>query len=329
MTQLVPAKTTAQPSLLQTLSAIAGAAVVLLVVLNFVMTGGIGLLFGSPIGLVYVLGAAVIAVVLISFILRASVGRAKVGAAVVVTLVAFVALAVAVAGFGTIPMLWVQPGFELVHVLIAVPVAMILGLFLGSWPARTVGFAGLALLIAGAVLVLPDAQPEAPSQAELNQETIDANFEAYIDAGAFPMVADVPGGRIAGIVPDGGPSRVVSVTEDGGVVEVTTDPNATNANPEILPCWALGPPDMGLEDTDTMEDYSAWCVEDNGVWRLTNGTGYARMESGAVIAARSALHENVTFAGGERPANAEEVLEAWGSLRPMTEDEVRAFWPWQ
>ena len=300
-------------------------AIILLVALNVGMVGVVAALFGGVFGLLVLLIVMAVAVVLITLIVSALTGRRRVRAAIVVTVVAFVAWGIAVFGFGTVPMLWVDPGFELVHVLIAVPSALMLGLFLPTWQIRIVGGIGVALLVAGVVWVsVPEPQAGGPSQ---DQQQIDANFEAFIDSGAFPMVADIPGGTIAGVVDDGGPARTLTVTADGGVVEVVIDRQPITANPDTAPCWYLSAPDMGLEDTDTMEDYAAWCVRDQDVWRLTDGTGYARMDGGSLVAARSAISQNVRAGAGERAADAAEVLEAWNSLRLMTEAEVREHRP--
>jgi hypothetical protein len=290
-------------------------AIVLLVALNVGMSSVVALMFG---GLPVLIIAPGIAVVLISVVLSACTGRRSIRAAIAVSVVAFVALGIAL---GTVPMIWVQSGFELVHLLIAIPSPLTLGLFLGPWRSRIAGLIGTALLITVAVWVsAPDPQPTGPSQAEQQEH---ANFEAFIESGAFPMVADLPGGTIVGVVPDGGPSRTLSVTADGGVVEVVIDRNPIATNPDIAPCWYLSAADMGLEDSDTIQNYASWCVQGHDLWRLTDGTGYARMENGSLIAVKSATSENVQAGGGERSANAGEVLEAWDSLRVMTEVEVR------
>jgi len=300
-------------------------AVILVMALSAGMGGAIAAMFGGPLGLLVPVVVMAVAVVLISLVVSAVTGRRRIGAAVVVTVVAFVALGVAVAGFGTVPMLWVQPGFELVYLLIAVPSALMLGLFLGTWRLRAVGIVGVALLVAGAMWVsVPEPQPAGPSADQLQR---DANFEAYIDSGAFPMVADLPGGTIAGVVADGGPARSLVVTARGGVVEVVIDRNPITANPDTAPCWYLAEPDMGLEETDTIDDYAAWCVRDGDEWRLTDGTGFARMENTSLIAAKSAISQNVRADAGERAADASEVLDAWRSLRVMTEAEAREHRP--
>ena len=309
------------PPALRTALAMGVTAVVLIAALSVGMGGAVAAMFGGPFGLLVPVVVMAVAVVLISLIVSSLTGRRRVGAAIVVTVTAFVALGVAVFGFGTVPMLWVQPGFELVYVLIAVPSALMLGLFLETWPLRVVGLVGAALLVAGAVWVsVPETQAEGPSA---EQQQLDANFEAYIDSRAFPMVADMPGGTVAGVVADGGPARALTVTADGGVVEVVIDRQPIATNPETAPCLYLAAPDMGLEDTDTLDEYADWCVRDGDEWRLTDGTGYARMENGALIAVTSAISQNVRAGAGERAADATEVLEAWRSLRLMTEAEVR------
>lgn len=302
--------------------AIALTAVVLLVGLQMVLGGAVVLMFGGLLGLAFLILVPIGVAAAISVILYLCTGRKHIGASVTVTLIAFVSLGIAFFSFGTVPMIWVQPGFELVYVLIAVPSALCLGLFLGTWPLRAIGAAGLVLLTAGAVWVTaPEPVPDVASEAQLQE---DANFEAYVASGLFPMVADVPGGTIGGVVPDGGPPRTLSVTADGGVVEVVIDRYPITTNPSTVPCRYLSDTSRILDETDTLEEYADWCVADGDIWRLTDGTGYARMDGDSLVAVRSAIPQNVRTDEGERPANPAEVLEAWNSLRMMTEAEVRA-----
>lgn len=324
------------PTLLRSAIALVLTAIILWVALNFGMRSVVVALFNGWSGLPFVIIAPTVAMILISIIVSVCTGRrnipAAMPAAIVVTAIAFVALGVAFVHFGTVPMIWVEPGFELVPLLIAVPCALTLGLFLGTWKLRIVGVLGVALLVTGAVLVGgPNAGSASSSlqarlEAEAEQQAAeqeDANFESFIDNGEFPLVADLPNGRVLGVLPNGGPPQTLSVTADGGVVEVVIDRSPIASNPEITPCWYISGPDMGLEPTDTMEDYASWCAKEGELWRLTDGTGYARMEEGSLIAVTSASTENVQLADGKRPANAEEVLEAWQSRRMMTEAEVR------
>jgi hypothetical protein len=176
--------TAAPQSLLRAATAIGLTSIVLVVALNVGMSGVVALMFGGLLGLAVLITVPGVAVVLISITLARFTGRRNIPAAIAVTVVAFVALGVAFFGFLTVPMIWVQPGFELVHVLIAVPSAMTLGLFLGSGRLRIIGLIGFALLIAGAVWVnAPDPQPTSPSQAE---QPSAANFDAFIASGNFP-----------------------------------------------------------------------------------------------------------------------------------------------
>ncbi|MHA6694126.1 hypothetical protein [Homoserinimonas sp. A520] len=177
-------------------------AVILAVALNISMSGVVAAMFGQPYGLLVLAVTLVIAVVLISITVSRCTGRRNIRSAIIVAVMAFVALGIAFFGFGTVPMIWVQPGFELVHLLIAATSALALGIFIGPWPLRIAGGVGTALLIAGLVWVsIPDPQATGPSQAEQQAKKQEAaNFEAFIESGAFPMVADLRGGAIVGVV---------------------------------------------------------------------------------------------------------------------------------
>jgi hypothetical protein len=302
------------PTLLRSGIALAVTAIVLWASLDFGLRSAVVLLFVGWAGLPIVIVAPIGAVILISITISICTGRRNIPAAMpaafVVTFAAFVALGIALFDFGTVPMVWVQPGFELVHVLIAAPAALMLGLFLGTWKLRVVGVIGITLLIGvGVVITNTNGEPVSSLQAEREAlgaqqavEQEEANFEAYIASGAFPMVADVPGGTIFGVVPDGGPPRTLSTTADGGVVEVVVNWHPSGNKSDTAPCRYLAGPDMGLEDTDTMQDYVAWCVQEGGLWRITDGTGYARMEGDGIIAVRSASAESVQVANGVRAA---------------------------
>ena len=129
-----------------------------------------------------------------------------------------------------------------------------------------------------------DLQPTGPSNAEQRRA---ANFEAFIDSGNFAIVADLTGGRIVGLVDGRGPFRTLSVSTDDGVVEAAIDRYPSETKPNSTRYPALAEARILLEDTDGMQDFVTWCVQDQRVWKLTDGTGYARMEDGALIAVRS------------------------------------------
>lgn len=315
--------------LARSILAIAATSVILWIMLNVAFSGVVGLLFGQWLGLAAMAVAVVLGCVAIARLLRILTGKRGVAAAMTVTLTAIVSLVVAFVGFGTVPMIWVQPGFELVHVLVAVPAALIVGLFTGPLALRLLGLVGaLALIAGGAWLIAPDvAQELGPSQGEVQaQQQAERNFEAFIANGVYPYVADIPQGSIWGYVQDGGPFRTLTTTDGGGVLEVVHDPEPIDHNPEIAPCWYLAQPDMGLESTDALADYANWCTKDADVWLLTDGTGFAWMnEDGGLIAVRAAVEQNVKLADGERPANATEVAQASDAVRPMTEQEARDY----
>jgi hypothetical protein len=294
----------------------------LTVALNIGLGGLVAFAFGGVAGLVISIVVLVVAIGLIATVMSLVTAPHRIWAAVCATMVAFVALGIAVFGFGSVPMVWVSPGIDLVTVLIAIPSALTLGLFVSSWRARIVGLVGGVALVLGAVWVAaPEPAPTGPSQAELQ---IDANFEGYVSNGEFPLIADLPGASLIDVSLD--PAQSTIETADGGVIGIVIDRHPLMPlNPDIGPCWYILDVTAGIEvaETDTLEDYASWCVLDQGVWRLVDGTGYARIENGGVIAVSPAATALVQPAEGQRPPNAEGVLEAWTSLRPMTEAEVR------
>jgi hypothetical protein len=304
-------------------AAFALSALILAVALHFALWGAVIGMFGGLLALAILLVTVVLATALISVTLSGFTGRRNLPAAITATLVAHGALGIAIFGFGTVPVIWVPPGFDLIYVLIAVPCTLMLGLFLGGWRTRVIGACGALILAIGSVwILLPEPEPAGLSQAELQR---DANFEGYIGGGLFPMVADVPGGRIAAVLPNAGPDQTLNLTADGGVIEVTVDRGPIVSNPAVNPCWYLSDGTVEVTETDTLEDYASWCVRDQDEWRLVDGTGYARMDGGTLIAVKAALDQHVDVAGGNRPASASEVQVAWDTLRLMTEAEVREF----
>ncbi|PRY68348.1 hypothetical protein B0I08_10450 [Glaciihabitans tibetensis] len=320
-----PESTAARPeSVLSVGIAVALTAVILYGALTLGLGGFTAFMFGGPIGLLMVGLVFVGTVVLISTVAGFGAGRRRIGAAVCVTALAFVALVTAVFGFGTVPMIWVQPGFDLATLMIAVLCALFLGVFFRSWQSRIAGVIGCAALVAGAVWVtVPEPEPTGPSQAELQSN---ANFEAYIANGQFPLIADLPGGSLVEVSLNSGPPHTFTETADGGLVEVVIDRQPLVAtNPETVPCRYIVDVTAGvvIEETDTLQDYSSWCVFDQGIWRLVNGTGYARMDNGSVITVTSASSAHIRADNGQRPATPDEVFSAWNSVRPMTEIEVR------
>jgi hypothetical protein len=283
----------------------------------------IGFAFGMGLGLV-ILAATIAAIgFVIAFIVSALTGRRRVGAAVTVTLLAFLSTAAAVVGFGSFPMIWV--GFDLVHLIVASLSGLVLGLFLEPLWARLLGGVGLlALAAAGVLLFGPGGGDPQPSADAVQAED---NFEYYIENGSYPMVADLPGATIVDQPTSGGIAHTTMITEDGGVLDITREA-VVMSNPEVQPCWYLTRETLELSATDALADYASWCIKTGEEWHMVDGTGIARTENDEIIAIRPAFDTDIDLAGGDRPANADEIAAAWAALRPMTEDEVRRYVRW-
>jgi hypothetical protein len=309
------------------IAAIGATALLLWVALTIGGQAAVVLMFGGLVGLAVLAIAVAAACATVAVVLAALTGRRRIGAAVTVTLLAFVATGVGIVGFGSIPMIWV--GFELVHLIVAVGSALVLGLFLEPLWLRIVGAASLvALIVAGAVLLAPEervTEPE-PDPAAAAQQ-IEADYQSFLENGPYPMVADLPGATIVDLPDDSGYLRTLMITEGGGVLEIVRSQREPTES-DIFPCWTLTRDDPPLHPADTLADYASWCVKEGALWRMVDGTGIASREDGDLIALRAAFDSDVTVAGGSRPANAEEIAAAWATLRPMTELEVRRYIQW-
>lgn len=308
-------------------AAIGATALVLWVALTIGGHAFVVLAFGGMIGLAVLAVAVVVAGAAVAAVVFAFTGRRRIGAAITVTLLAFVATAVCIVGFGSIPMIWV--GFELAHLIVAVESALVLGMFLEPLWLRLVGAMSLvALMVAGAVLLAPEeptSTPEADTVADAQQ--IEADYESFLENGPFPMVADLPGATIVDLPDDSGSLRTLMITEGGGVLEILRQQREPT-EPDIFPCWTLTRDDPPLHPGDALADYASWCVKEGDLWRMVDGTGLASRDDGDLVALRAAFDADVAVAGGSRPANAEEIAAAWAALRPMTEAEVRRYVRW-
>lgn len=304
-------------------AAIGVTALVLWVALTIGGRAYVVLMFGMVVGLVMLAIAVVLTCVVVTVAIAAFTGRRRIGGAITVTLLAFLSTAVGIVGFGEIPMIWV--GFELVHLIVAVASALVLGLFFEPLWARTLGCVALvALIVCGVVLLTPeDTEPERSADAV----QAEANFEYYLENGTYPMVADLPGATVVDQPGSGGVSHTLMITEDGGVLDIVRE-EVDMSNPEIQPCWYLTRETLELSVTDSLADYASWCVRAGEEWRMVDGTGVARMEDGEITAIRPAFDPDVALVGGDRAADADEIAAAWASLRPMTEDEVRRYVRW-
>jgi hypothetical protein len=281
------------------------------------------LLFGMAAGLAVLAIAVSATCVVVIIVVALFTGRRRIGAAIAVTLLAFLSTAVGIVGFGGIPMIWI--GFELVHPIVAVASALVLGVFFEPVWARILGgLALVALIVSGAVLLAPeDTQPERSADAV----QAEANFEYFVENGTFPVIADLTGATVVDRPGSGGYTHTLMITEGGGVLDLVRE-RVDFSSPDIQPCWYLTVETLELSLEDALADYAAWCTKTGEEWRMADGTGFALMEDGDIIAIRPAFDHDVALAGGYRPANSEEISAAWPTLRSMTGEEVRRYVRW-
>jgi hypothetical protein len=281
------------------------------------------LAFGSPIGFAILAVVFLVTCSVVVGVLKLATGRAHVVAAAFVTVATAVMLVAAVAWFGSTPMIWVWPSFDLAYLLIASTASLMLGLFIGPLWLRIVGAGVLCAVVVA--IVWNSVATRTTEQARVDdvaQAQRDANFEAFLASGVHPMVPAIPGAQIARIVADGGPAQSWTVTADGGVVRV----DVNQVSPEMAdahPCWWLAAPNTPLEMTDTLEGYADFCVRDADGWARPDGTGVVRIEGDRMIAVVGAHDEYLDLPGASRAADAGEVAAAAGSLRELSEAELR------
>lgn len=264
---------------------------------------------------------AVLAAAVTTFVVRSLTQQLRPFSAVGVTVMAVGIQTAWYFDAGELPIWWVQPGFELTHVISAAVAATALGIALGPLWLRLVGaVAAVGALVLLASLLAPDPPPVVEDTA---QQQIDANYEYYIEQGIFPYTTDAPGSEVVGVF-DYGPKSVLITTASGGVVEIITDRTPTVDKFEAWPCWFISDPNMGLEDTDVLADYSEWCAADAAGWTRVDGLGRALPMDGGLVAVKSADQYLIGLSEGTRPGIAAEVDAIASSLRMMTEAEVRA-----
>ncbi len=284
------------------------------------MSAFMAVLFGAFVGLVGIVIVMVLVVVVLATIIKAATGRRRVGAAIAVTLFAGVAQAVALAHFGQIPMMWVQPGLDLVYPVIAVFGALALGLFLGPWRVRVAGaVAALSIVVVAVSVFKSEPVGFDPSNGSSPKEEL-ARF-TMLNSGT--LVADAPGFEVVRVRRSGA-YTAWEKTPGGGVVQISYDVRPPDEDvASVYPCWTLRYGQMGLKSTDAIEDFADWCVPDDEGWARTDGTGFTRLRDGEYVTVKSADDVNVRFAGAPRTANPADVALALATLRPITEDEMR------
>lgn len=280
-------------------------------------------LFGMRFGLAVAVLAVVATAVVLALVLRRRRARFRVSAAVTVTGVTAATQLMIATMFGTLPMIWVPPGFELVYVLGAVAGALLLGVFLGPRWIRALGGLAAVVLVAVAVAALAPERSEVDLSEPRSEEEQFAEFQVLRkDA----LVSDAAGSTVVQVVSPGGAGPIaLIVTADGGVVEIMHQVHQPpwESRAHIYPCVAIADVGMDLQETDEIDDYAHWCVPDDEGWARTDGTGFARMRDGNYFTVQSADDFYVTLANGQRPANAREVAVAVKSVRPVTEQELR------
>lgn len=308
----------------RSLLAIAGAIVVLWAGIYVGVQAFILALFGRLAFLVAIPLALAAAAAAIAYFGKRATGRRHIGAGVIVTLIAAVALGFAMAHYDTIPMVWVWPGIELAYVLIALGSGLALGLFLGPAWIRVAGAAAVAGLVAGLVVI---QEPESPLADPDRPMTVVEQYEQFAALNADALVSGVDGYAVARVEAQPGAGVFTWMrTPAGGVVSIENVPDyfAQDRGP-LGPCWSLADPNLSLdlEPTDSVDDYASWCVADAEGWTLTDGTGFTRAWDGGLVIVKGADHFGVVAAGGGQPAVAEEVAAAVASLRPITGEEMR------
>jgi len=285
------------------------------------MSAFVAVLFGAIAGLagIVIVMASVVAVLVA--VIKAATGRRRVGAAIVVTLFTWVGQAVALAQFDQIPMMWVSPGLDLVYPVVAMCGAFALGVFLGPRWVRVAG----AVAALSIVVVSVSAVRDGTAGFDLgNGSSYEEQLARFTLLNSGTLVADAPEFEVV-LVRHSGAYTAWEKTSGGGVVQISYDARQPDADvASVYPCWALRYGRMGLKSTDAVEDFADWCVPDDEGWARTDGTGFARLRDGQYVTVKSADPEYVRFAGAPRTANPAEVALALATLRPITDDEMRA-----
>jgi hypothetical protein len=313
------------PSSVRSLAAIGLTALVVWGGLTLAFQAFVALIFGGILGLLLVpvyLAGTVALVVLISWKFT---GRRRIAAAITVTIAAVVSLALAFGEFSTIPMIWVQPGFELVNLLVAIAAALLLGAFIGPLWLRVIGGASAVAIVFFWCLALAPEQEPVPDQPI----SLDAEYDAFADWNSLSLVSAVPGSSLMSLESFGSPAHVSWIrTADDGVLSISVD--ITGPGQEIAhvyPCWMISDNNMDLTPEDTIADYSDWCVSTDYGWARVDGMGFVRLDGTTLIAVRSVESTQIASIGDGQghPATGAEVAAAFDALRPITDEELRGY----
>lgn len=323
-TQRAAEATTSQaqrPSALRLVGAVAGVAAILSIAGTVGVGGFVAFLFGSVFGAVLLLIVAVVAATAISFMLKLASGRHHIVLAIASVVAAAVLATVAVLDHG-IPVWWTPWGFDLVYVVIGIAVAVVTGLFIGPRWARVVG--ALIPIVIVATLVWQSAQQSAAAREEEERAAAaraEEDFESYLSSGVHPMVTDLAGAEVAS-VSSGTPAISRIVVASGGVVDVSVN-HWSSADSSTKPCLWLAWPGYVYDETQTLEEMSAFCVQEGEEWRRPDGLALARIDGDRLIAVTGVHDEQVDGVEPPKDATPAEIDAVFHALQPMTEAEMR------
>jgi hypothetical protein len=305
--------------------AILAAAFILWISLTLALGLGISSLFAAgPVGLLALPVVFTLTVVAITFALRALLGRHHVLAALCATGAAWIALLVVFFRAATIPILWVQPGFELTHVLIALPAAAMVGLFFDSVGFRIGGGIAVAALVAVTLLIPGRA---APPQAdpfptlEEREAARESEIDAFLADGAYALVPDLEGYELTSLSLGWGSSTTMVRTPSDGEVRISVQ---TGEPADYYPCLAMVAPYVDIASTPTLESFASWCYQDDLGWHRVDNVGEAFIRDGRLIIVVATFGPSPDVADqAVAHATGVDIDAVVAALRPMTDAEVR------
>lgn len=308
---------TSQVRFRQSLLTIAIAFVILFAIDRLVPPLVIALVFGLPGVFVSALLVLVVGSGLIAIASRTIQGRSRLTGAITVTILS-VGSAVADLLHGTLAS--DSLNYLATRAVVVALCAVTLGLFLGPWLWRVIGFvAAVTAVILSVAIATRDEPPVAPP-VNVSMPGDRERFEEYLTSGVFPLVTELPGWANARVVATGGSATTWAINDAYEVITISVSSVPTGAERDATACMFIArASDLWQVPQGVLPE---WCQSAGDRWTRPDNLGIAFIQGDRLIGLTSPEASSAVDAGGLTGGSVEQLAEMEGTLRAMTVVEV-------